>query len=176
MRHYIRLTAVTRAGAANARDLGRPDHERMTSMNDPHVEVLYYKLEHGEHVDFSKAVPLTHEERDFSIHLANRCAQITMKTHFPSLQEARAAVEPFLRAWELDMGQSFIPRRYASTLAALMINACPVRGPDLRRVDGSVVRLSIDIVQNNAERATTVTSPSAAGGFLEVTEIPGQHE
>jgi hypothetical protein len=73
-------------------------------MNDPHVEALCYSVKHGEHVDFTKAMPFDHEDKDFSIQIADGRAQITMKTHFPSLADARAAVEPFLRTWELDMG------------------------------------------------------------------------
>jgi hypothetical protein len=79
-------------------------------MNDPHVEALYYAVKHGDHVDYSKAAPLDHEELGFNIHIADERAQITMKRHFPSLAEARAAVEPFLRAWELDMGLRYGPR------------------------------------------------------------------
>jgi hypothetical protein len=79
-------------------------------MNDPHVEALYYAVKHGEHIDYTKAVPFDHQQTDFSIQIADKRAQITMKTHSPSLAEARAVVEPFLRAWELDMGLHYGPR------------------------------------------------------------------
>jgi hypothetical protein len=79
-------------------------------MNDPHVEALYYNVKHGDHVDFTKAAPFDHVEQDFSIQIADKRAQVAMKTHFPSLPEARAAVEPFLRAWELDTALCYGPR------------------------------------------------------------------
>ena len=79
-------------------------------MNDPHVEALYYAVKHGEHVDYAKAAPFDHEEEGFTVHIVEKRAEITMKSHFPSLEEARAAVEPFLHAWELDMGLSYGPQ------------------------------------------------------------------
>jgi hypothetical protein len=79
-------------------------------MNDPHVEALHYSVKHGEHVDYTQAVPFDHEEKDFNIQISDERAQITMKSHFPSLPDARAVVEPFLRAWELDMGLRYSPR------------------------------------------------------------------
>jgi hypothetical protein len=79
-------------------------------MNDPHVEALHYSVRHGEHVDYTQAVPFDHEEKDFRIKNADERAHITMKSHFPSLADARAVVEPFLRAWELDVGLRYGPR------------------------------------------------------------------
>src|SRR5436189_6466694 len=79
-------------------------------MNDPHVEALHYSVKHGEHVDYTQAVPFDHEEKAFNIQISDERAQITMKSHFPSLADARAVVEPFLRAWELDVGLRSGPR------------------------------------------------------------------
>lgn len=78
-------------------------------MNDPHVEELHCRVQHGDQINYTKAPPFEHEEKDFRIRIADRRAQITMKAHFPSLADARLAIEPFLRAWELDMALSHGP-------------------------------------------------------------------
>lgn len=78
-------------------------------MNDPHVEELHYRVQHGDQVDYAKAPPFEREEKDLRIHIANGHVQITMKAHLPSLADARLAVEPFLRAWELDMALRYGP-------------------------------------------------------------------
>ena len=84
-------------------------------MNDPHVKALHYTVKHGPHVDYSKAPPFEREESDFKIRIEGLHAEITMKSHFASLEEARAAIEPFLRAWSLDMALTYGPRALSST-------------------------------------------------------------
>ena len=34
-------------------------------MNDPHVEELHYRVQHGDQVDYAKAPPFEREEKDF---------------------------------------------------------------------------------------------------------------
>jgi hypothetical protein len=76
--------------------------EDTPSMNDPHVETLHYSIRHADTVDFNKAPPLEYDkEPSFSVHIENGQANIKMKDHHPTEESARAAVEPFLEAWEL---------------------------------------------------------------------------
>ena len=70
-------------------------------MNDPHVEALHYRIKHADSVDFDKAPPLEREEPGFSVRIENGHVTIVMKEHHPTAESARAVVEPFLRAWEL---------------------------------------------------------------------------
>jgi hypothetical protein len=44
---------------------------------------------------------LHHETDDFSLCLDNARLEITLKRSFTTIEQARAAVEPYLRAWEL---------------------------------------------------------------------------
>jgi hypothetical protein len=79
-------------------------------MNDPHVQALYYRVEHGEHVDYTKTKPLAYAEADFDIEIKDRRVAIALKIHFASINDARASVEPFLRAWEMDAALRYGPR------------------------------------------------------------------
>jgi hypothetical protein len=79
-------------------------------MNDPHVETLYYKIKHADHVDYSKAAPLELEESTFIVRVTDGGAQVSMTSHFASVEKARRAVDPYLRAWELDMALRYGPR------------------------------------------------------------------
>lgn len=69
-------------------------------MNDPHVEALHYTLVPGENVSFADdALPVEREASGFSVRLAGHKLTATMRHHFASEDEARAAVETYLRAW-----------------------------------------------------------------------------
>jgi hypothetical protein len=71
-------------------------------MRDPHVVSLRYRLKPGDHVSFDKAPPLEHDIDAATIRLEDGVASVTMKVHCGTVEEARAAIDPFLRAWELD--------------------------------------------------------------------------
>jgi hypothetical protein len=71
-------------------------------MNDPHVVALYYSVKHAEHVDYNKARPFSpHDTAGFTVRIENGRAEVTMKSHHATIENARAEVRPFLRAWEL---------------------------------------------------------------------------
>jgi hypothetical protein len=69
-------------------------------MNDPHVETLFYRIDHSEGVDYSKAPPLELPEPKFTIRIKNEWARIDIRDHYSAEQDARDIVEPFLCAWE----------------------------------------------------------------------------
>ena len=71
-------------------------------MNDPHVVRLTYRIEKTETVDFDKAPPLTVDRGAFRVTLDAYKAKVEMMDHFASAEEARKAIDPFLRAWELE--------------------------------------------------------------------------
>jgi hypothetical protein len=70
-------------------------------MNDPHVELLHYRIKHADSVDFDRAPPLECEEPAFSVRIEKGHVTIVTKEHHATAESARAVVEPFLRAWEL---------------------------------------------------------------------------
>ena len=83
---------------------GRPDElpsAMVTALNDPHVVSLTYRIDKAETVDFDEARPLTTDRGAFRVTLDAYKAKVEMVDHFASVDEARRAVQPFLRAWEL---------------------------------------------------------------------------
>ncbi len=68
-------------------------------MRDPHVQWIEYELRTT--WLFDDPQPLEWRGEHFDITLANGVLRVTMRSHFPSEQEARSAVEPFLQDWEI---------------------------------------------------------------------------
>jgi hypothetical protein len=79
-------------------------------MNDPHVVVLIYRIQHGDHVDYKNAGSRTISYENFDVEVSGESARISMKSHYATREEARLTVEPVLRAWELDQALEYGPR------------------------------------------------------------------
>jgi hypothetical protein len=74
----------------------------VTTLNNPHVVSLTYRVDKAETVDFDKAPPLPTVDRGaFRVNLDAYKAKVEMLDHFASVDQAQRAVEPFLHAWEL---------------------------------------------------------------------------
>jgi len=71
-------------------------------MADLHVVSLRYALRPNEHVSFTNPLPMEFETDDARFRLAEGTLTCEMKTHFADPAEARRAVEPAIRAWEID--------------------------------------------------------------------------
>jgi hypothetical protein len=69
-------------------------------MNDPHVSVLMYRVRHYETVNYDKASPLEYETASFKVSIKGCEARFEMKEHFPTAEQAREAVGPFIRQWQ----------------------------------------------------------------------------
>jgi len=78
-------------------------------MNDPHVKRLYYKVVIGKDVDYKNAPALSETTNDFEFSLDGEKAIFNMKQHYSSADEARAVVEPYLRAWDILIGLTHDP-------------------------------------------------------------------
>ena len=72
-------------------------------MNDPHIVALLYQVEHDQTVDYSEGQPLSHEEDLFRIRIEGGRVRFEMQDHFATEVDARKAVEPYIRSWELDV-------------------------------------------------------------------------
>lgn len=70
-------------------------------MNDPHVNSLSYRLTPPENVTYNAPPPVTITRPGFHGTLADGMFTATMDTHYATLDEARAVVDPFLRGWEM---------------------------------------------------------------------------
>ncbi len=71
-------------------------------MRDPQVTRLHYDIGSGPDISYRDPPPVafTNELGAFSLHA--ECLTIDLVEHFPTQSEARAAVEPFLRGWEIE--------------------------------------------------------------------------
>lgn len=76
----------------------------MDRMNDPHVEALVFRIEHDERVCYEVAATFVHKTPSFCVRIEGGLARFEMKDHHATADSARAVVEPFIQAWELDAG------------------------------------------------------------------------
>jgi len=79
-------------------------------MNDPHVEALYYNVEHDVHIDYSSTGTFKKDLPDFSIIIEDRRVTVILKKHFGSTDEAQTFVKPYLDLWELHLALQYGPR------------------------------------------------------------------
>lgn len=68
---------------------------------DLHVASLRYTLRPSEHVSYANPEPLEFETEHARFRLAEGKLSCEMKTHYSKAQEARAVIDPVLRAWEV---------------------------------------------------------------------------
>ena len=69
-------------------------------MRDPHVKSLTFQLKTDGSVIFKDASPLTFTTSEFAGRLDGNELVISMVEHYPSEEDARLAVEPYLCSWE----------------------------------------------------------------------------
>ena len=121
-------------------------------MNDPHVVALIYKVHHTESVDYAKAEPLAFEEDDFRVEVKDREARFRMKKHYSTGQEARYAVEPFIRNWVFDAAMGHFPGYFELEFDR----------PEIvdRKPTPCVQELRFDVVSESELSATFTQSPS----------------
>lgn len=71
-------------------------------MRDPHVEAVYFKVSSGEDISYENPEPLSFPNHLGEFRLADGMLKVVPAEHFGSGQEASQAIEPFLRAWEIE--------------------------------------------------------------------------
>ncbi len=71
-------------------------------MNDPHVVALHYKVDHTSGIDYSRAEPVKFHYDAFDVRVEDRHVRFSMNDHFATEQDARNAVDDYIRGWELD--------------------------------------------------------------------------
>jgi hypothetical protein len=76
-------------------------------MNDPHVEILVYQLDYASNVSYQNAEPIDVDYGEFAGRLENDQLICDMKLHYPTIENARAAVEGYLHSWEIHVALDF---------------------------------------------------------------------
>ena len=82
-------------------------------MNDPHVDALLFRIEHGQAVRYrDDAPPIEHEEPGFRVTLKDGTVRLELKDHYATKAEALERVGPYIRNWEMDAGLSGRPGNF----------------------------------------------------------------
>ncbi len=71
-------------------------------MNAPHVKAIHYFIEHDDSVDYSDVAPLVYEDELFCIQADKVDVIFEPKIHYATEEEAKSAVEGFVRRWEFE--------------------------------------------------------------------------
>lgn len=72
-------------------------------MNDPHVAALLYRVEHGESFDYKEAKPLVCDKSPaFHLEVKDKQVRFELKEHYATEEDAREAIEEYIRVWEFD--------------------------------------------------------------------------
>lgn len=71
-------------------------------MHDPHVQVMHYSVGSGEGISYREPEPVSFVNHLGAFNLVEGKLSIDPVEHFPDEEDARWAIEPFLRAWEMD--------------------------------------------------------------------------
>lgn len=71
-------------------------------MRDPHVQTIDYVVGSGEGISYSDPQPVSFVNHLGAFELVDGKLSITPAEHFPDEEEARRAIDPFLRDWEMD--------------------------------------------------------------------------
>ena len=70
-------------------------------MNDPHVVALLYRVEHGESFDYKEAKPFVSDKSPaFRLEVKDKRVRFELKEHYATEEEAREAIEGYIRDWE----------------------------------------------------------------------------
>jgi hypothetical protein len=75
---------------------------RDASVRDPHVDAIHYAVGSGEGISYSNPEPVSFSNHLGVFDLSDGRIRIVPSEHFPNENDARQAVEPFLRAWEIE--------------------------------------------------------------------------
>ena len=98
-------------------------------MNDPHVKALIYDISHEESVSYRDAQPIECEREAFLIRIDNNKVRFKLKGHFATIEDARNAIEPFIRNWEFDAGLRGKPGHFQLKFdKPEVIDRCPTPG------------------------------------------------
>ena len=81
-------------------------------MNDPHVVALNYKVRHGPDFNYSSAKCLCTHTDDFDLRLEDGKVRFVMRGHHATEQEARDAIDDYIRGWELDAALEHGPNAF----------------------------------------------------------------
>ena len=81
-------------------------------MNDPHIEMLVYVVEHDDSIDYDSATALHFDCPVFRLTVRDREACFNMTEHYSTEESARAVVQPFIDRWEFEASLKSAPGQF----------------------------------------------------------------
>lgn len=128
-------------------------------MRDPHVEAMHYNVGSVETISYQDPKPMTFSNHLGEFFLSEGKLQIDPAEHFATANDARLAIEPFLRAWEVstDLTSNFGMIRFEFERVELVDRDPPPPG------ESRVI---------NVEGASMVVMGSSATLHLTCSEYP----
>ena len=81
-------------------------------MNDPHVVMLVYKIEHDSSVNYREEAPFDYKEENFSLRVQDGHILFVMKAHYATEEEAQEAVRAYIDRWEFAVGLEKGPGKF----------------------------------------------------------------
>lgn len=81
-------------------------------MNAPHVAALLYRVEHDESVSYKGAEPLVLDESAFRLEVKDGQIRFELKNHYATEEEAREAIEDYIRSWEFAVCLRYGPESF----------------------------------------------------------------
>ncbi len=105
-------------------------------MNDPHVVSLRYLLVPAPDITYDAPLPVEVSQEEFDFRLSDGVAVVRLRGHFAVEADARKAVEPFLRAYELHAALIDGAMRFTLKFdTAEMVDRCPPPPGDPRVIE-----------------------------------------
>ena len=137
-------------------------------MNDPHVKALHYWVNHDDSVDYEDAKPLEFENDLFSVCVDKEKVAICPKNHYATEEEAKEAVERFVRNWEFEAALVSASGRFSLIYAWAEIYDC---NPSPTTVPSGTIQLSAighagHVTGSLVLRVGTVAYPKPPSGPL----------
>jgi hypothetical protein len=153
-------------------DLENGEVERIV-MRDPHVEWLEYELKAG--WLFADPPPVNWETAVFQAKLDRGVLRANLREHFATEAEARAAVEPFLQTWEIDVALAHGGREitFPFKQSHVVDRDPPPPPPTGVAVITTGVGLSIQAGQSTSATGQVIlkTYPPAPSDFVAVPDV-----
>ena len=144
-------------------------------MNDPHVATLHYRVEHDDSLDYTNADPMEHDDDLIHVEISGRQVTIRPKEHYATVEEAKAAVEPFVRRWEfgatLESGSRAFSLRYSSA-EVIDLNPPPTPPGVVRANAGPIVaHVTLSTARGTVGKKSYPRPPSGPALDPDVPEV-----
>ena len=144
-------------------------------MNDPHVATLHYRVEHDDSLDYTNADPMEHDDDLIHVEISGRQVTIRPKEHYATVEEAKTAVEPFVRRWEfgatLESGSRAFSLRYSSA-EVIDLNPPPTPPGEVRaNAEPIVVHVTVSTARGTVGKKSYPKPPSGPALDPDVPEV-----